>query len=1069
VQIAILGPLEVRDGDAGGSIDVAGSRLRSLLIRLALDAGRPVSAPALVDAVWGDQPPAEEANALQSLVSRLRRALGGAATVGQSPTGYRLAIEPGDVDATRFEQLARAGATAMRIGEQSKAAATLRQALALWRGPALADVEGAPFAMATTTRLDELRLTATQDRIEADLALGRAGEVVAELDALTEQHPLDERLAGLRISALAATGRSADALAAYDRIRTRLADELGIDPSAELQAVHLAVLRGETAQPSAPQRAPRTNLRAQLTSFVGRDEEVARIGKLLEESRLVTLVGPGGAGKTRLAVEAGSTLVEGVPDGIWFVELASVTDAVDVPQTVLGSLGLRESLVIDQPAKLSARDATGRLLEALLDKRAVLVFDNCEHLIDAAAQLADQLLATCPELRIITTSREPLGIFGESLIVVPPLGQPALDAAPDEAYTYPSVRLFADRAAAARADFAVDATNVASVVEIVRRLDGQPLAIELAAARIRSLPVEEIASRLSDRFRLLTGGSRTALPRHRTLRAVVAWSWDLLSDAERLLVERLSVFPAGATPESAEAVCADEHVPVADVLDLLASLVDKSLQQETGGRYRMLETIREYGQERLADRGELTDLRDAHARYFAEFVETADPHLRRPEQLEWIARLGAERDNILAAIRHLGDQGNAQATLELAGRMGWYWELVGSHAEALTWINFALDVPGEADAEVRVMAEALQVMMSANIPGVVPADEIDAGMERLADLSRRLEAIDVDEHPMIVLMRIFVNAFALNLSDADTQIAAAASSRDPWVRAAVRSFRAALAENNGDVETMRAEAEQAAEEFRALGERWGLANSLQVLGMSKTMDGDLEGAIEVFGEALALVIEMGAREDQAMLRVRLADLSMRRGNFEAARIHVLAAQQLSEDSGSVMESIFAGSVLAECARFAGDRVEARRLIDEAIHRLEQIPRAHPIHGHGRALMMAVAAKQDLLDGRIDVARERLRETFPVAVDTRDMPIVAIVGLAAADLATSIGRSVDAAQMMGAAARIRGADDPTQLDIKRLAAALRTALGDEQYEAAYAAGRALDRDAALARLDPASLS
>jgi len=278
VQIAILGPLEVRDGDAGGSIDVAGSRLRSLLIRLALDAGRPVSAPALVDAVWGDQPPAEEANALQSLVSRLRRALGGAATVGQSPTGYRLAIEPGDVDATRFEQLARAGATAMRIGEQSKAAATLRQALALWRGPALADVEGAPFAMATTTRLDELRLTATQDRIEADLALGRAGEVVAELDALTEQHPLDERLAGLRISALAATGRSADALAAYDRIRTRLADELGIDPSAELQAVHLAVLRGETAQPSAPQRAPRTNLRAQLTSFVGRDEEVARIG-----------------------------------------------------------------------------------------------------------------------------------------------------------------------------------------------------------------------------------------------------------------------------------------------------------------------------------------------------------------------------------------------------------------------------------------------------------------------------------------------------------------------------------------------------------------------------------------------------------------------------------------------------------------------------------------------------------------------------------------------------------------------------------------------------------------------
>lgn len=1068
MQIAILGPLEVTDGEAGDAIDVAGSRLRSLLIRLALDAGRPVSAAALVDAVWGEQPPAEAANALQSLVSRLRRTLGGATTVGQSPTGYRLAIEPEDVDATRFEQLARDGATALRLGKPAKAADTLRQALALWRGPALADVDGAEFAVATINRLDELRLTATQDRIEADLALGHAADVLGELETLAEQHPLDERLAGLQLSALAATGRSADALAGYERIRRRLADELGIDPSAELQAVHLAVLRGETAQPAAPQRAPRTNLRAQLTSFVGRDEEVARIGKLLDESRLVSLVGPGGAGKTRLAVEAGSTLVEGVPDGIWFVELASVTDAVDVPQTVLGSLGLRESLVIDQVAKLSARDATGRLLEALIDKRAVLVFDNCEHLIDAAAQLADQLLASCPDLRIITTSREPLGIFGESLIVVPPLGQPAPDAAPDEAYTYPSVRLFADRAAAARADFAVDAGNVGHVIEIVRRLDGQPLAIELAAARIRALPVDEIARRLSDRFRLLTGGSRTALPRHRTLRAVVAWSWDLLSDPERRLVERLSVFPAGATPDSAEAVCADADVPAEDVLDLLASLVDKSLLNENNGRYRMLETIREYGQERLADRGELTALRDAHARYFAAFVETADPHLRRPEQLEWIARLDAERDNILAAMRHLGDQGDAQATLEMAVRMGWYWELIGSHAEALTWINFALDVPGESDPAVRVVAESLQVMTASNLPTVVPADEIAASLDKLADLAQRLDEVDESRYPLIVLMRIFVSAFALNLDDADERIAAAIASPDPWVAASAHAFKAAMAENNGQVETMRVEAERAVEELRALGERWGLANSLQVLAMCKTMDGDLEGAIELFGEALGLVTEMGAREDQAMLRVRLADLWMRRGNIEAARIHVLAAQQISEQSGSVMESIFAGSVLAECARFAGELAEARRLVDEAMHRLEQIPQAHPIHGHGRALMLAVVVKQDVADRRLELARERLLEAYRVGLGTRDMPIVAVVGLAVADLATATGHSVDAAQMMGAAARLRGADDPTQLDIRRLAAALRAALGDEGYEAAYAQGRSLDHDAALARLDPASL-
>ncbi|HEY7049884.1 MAG TPA: BTAD domain-containing putative transcriptional regulator [Jatrophihabitantaceae bacterium] len=1070
MQIAILGPLEVRDGDA--VVDVAGSRLRSLLIRLALDAGRPVNAAALVDAVWGDQPPAEAANALQSLVSRLRRTLGGATTVGQSPTGYRLAIEPDDVDATRFEQLARDGATALRAGKQSKAAETLTQALALWRGPALADIADAPFALATVARLDDLHLAATLDRVEADLALGRAVDVVAELDGLCERHPLDERLSGLRMSALAAAGRQADALAEYDRIRSRLADELGIDPSAELQAVHVAVLRGETtARPAHPGRGARTNLRAQLTSFVGRDEEVARIGKLLDESRLVTLVGPGGAGKTRLAIEAGATLVDDVPDGIWFVELASVTDAADVPQTVLGSLGLRESLVIENPTKLSARDAIGRLLEALMDKRVVVVLDNCEHLIEATARLADHLLAQCPQLRIITTSREPLGIFGESLIVVPPLGQPAANATPGDAYAFPSVRLFADRAVAVRPEFAVDQANVADVIEIVRRLDGLPLAIELAAARTRALPVDEIATRLSDRFRLLTGGSRTALPRHRTLRAVVAWSWELLSDAERLLVERLAVFPAGATPESAEAVCADNEVPASDVLDLLASLVDKSLLQESSdspARFRMLETIREYGQERLADRGELTAVRDAHSRYFAEFVAEADPHLRRPEQLQWIARLDAERDNVLAAMRHFGDQGDAQRTLEMAVLMGWYWELIGSHAEALTWVNFALSVPGEADADVRVLAEALQVMSSANVPTLVPPDEMATGTDRVADLARRVDEIDVSRFPMLHLMRIFLAIFAFDMDGVDERIEEGLSSTDPWVKAAVRSFKAAMAENNGHVEAMRVEAEAAVEEFRSLGERWGLANSLQTLAMSKTMDGDLAGAIELFGEALALVSEMGAREDQALLRVRLADLWMRRGNFEAARVHVLAAKEMSERAGSVMESIFAGSVLAECARFAGDTVEARRLIDEAIHRLDQIPGGHPIHGHGRALMLAVAAKQDVIDDQLDVARQRLGVAYAAAIGTKDMPIVAVVGLAVADLARTLGRADDAVEMMGASARLRGADDPTQLDIKRLTAALRTTLGDERFNSDYARGRGLDQPAAIARLDPATL-
>ena len=1074
MQIAILGPLVVRNGAT--PVDVAGSRLRRLLIRLALDAGRPVSAGALIDAVWDATPPSDEANALQSLISRLRRALGGAEYIVQSATGYRLAVAPDDLDANRFEQLARSGAAALRRGEPGKAARTLREALALWRGPVLADVEDASFAAPAATRLRDLRLAATQDRIEADLAHGDAGEVVGELDTLAEEHPLDERIAGLRMSALAQVGRQADALAAYEAIRQLLAGELGVDPSSDLQAIHLSVLRGESARTAAG--PPRSNLRSQLTSFVGREDEMSRIGKMLEESRLVTLVGPGGAGKTRLAVEAAAVLVDDVPDGIWLVELAMVTDAGDVPQTVLGSLGLRESHLLDQPTQLTPRDAMSRMFEALADRRLVVILDNCEHLIDATAELADQLLAYCRDLRIVTTSREPLGIFGESLFVVPPLSQPAPGQSvydSSSAMQHAAVRLFADRAAAVNPAFRVDDANVGTVVEIVRRLDGLPLAIELAAARLRALPVTEIAARLNDRFRLLTGGSRTALPRHRTLRAVVEWSWDLLSPPERLLVERFAVFPAGATPQSAEAVCADgDAVAAADVLDLLASLVDKSLLQEssqsvpTGVRYRMLETIREYGYDRMFERGELTRIRDAHARYFADLVREADPHLRRPEQLVWMTRLNTERENILAALRHLGERGDAQAALEVAVSMGWYWSLLGSHVEALNWITFALDVPGEADPQIRLLGEAIQIMNSASSPGLVSVEDVETGMQRLGDLSRRMDQIDTSEQPILALMKPIMAMFANDAERVGRLVEEAMSSPDPWVAAAARAFRSAVAENNGDVAQMRIDAEQAVREFRGLGERWGLANSLQILAQLKTVDGDLDAAVACFEEALAMVVEMGARQDEAMMHVRLADLHMRQGDMPAARVNVQKGLEISEAAGSTLESMFAGAVLAECARMAGDLPEARRLRDESMRRFAEIPQTHPIQGHGRSLILAIAAKQDLADGAVDAARETLIEAVEAAAGTKDMPIVAAVGVGVADLALHTGRPEQAAEMLGAAARLRGADDATHLDVKRITAALREQCGDERFRAAFEQGRALDRDAAIARLDPRTL-
>ena len=640
VQVAILGPLEVSD-DGGAPVVISGARLRDLIVRLALAGGRPVSTSELGDAVWGDEPPADLANALQTLVSRTRRALGGAHAVEQSAAGYRLAIKPDDVDAFRFQRLLAEG--------------HIDKAMGLWRGPALADA--GEFAAPHAQRLERLQLDAMVTRLASEVADDPAGGHVGPLEVLVAHHPLDEKVTGLLMRALAASGRQAEALAAYETIRGRLADELGIDPGAELQAVHLEVLRGEAAaRPAVP--APvkqagdgtaaantdgmdgslpaRTNLRAQLTSFVGREDDVARVLKALEQYRLVTLVGPGGTGKTRLATEVAAVAAVGgsdrtsasagdVSDGVWLAELASVTDPADVPQSVLGSIGLRDPrTLLDGAQRAGSRDARTRLLDGLVDAHALLVLDNCEHLIDACAHLADELLSHCPGLRIVTTSREPLGITGESLLSIAPLSQPLPGVSAQEAVGFPAVRLFAERAAAVSPGFEVTDETVALVIDIVRRLDGLPLAIELAAARLRTLPLAEIARRLNDRFRLLTGGSRTALPRHRTLRAVVEWSWDLLTPGERLLAERFAVFPAGATPAAVAAVCAGPGGPAtgadpatvdpADIDDLLSSLVDKSLLQpvraargqtspEPGGtRLRMLETVREYGTERLAGR-----------------------------------------------------------------------------------------------------------------------------------------------------------------------------------------------------------------------------------------------------------------------------------------------------------------------------------------------------------------------------------------------------------------------------------------------------------------------------------
>jgi len=1038
VQVAILGPLEVHD-DGGAPVAVAGVRLRGLIARLALAGGRPVSTGALAEAVWDGALPADVANALQTLVSRARRALGGATAVEQSATGYRLAVAPDDVDALRFERLVAEGAVA--------------EALALWRGPALADA--GDFAEPFGRRLEELRREATVTLLARELDAGRAAARAGELEALAAAHPLHETLTGLLMRALAATGRQADALAAYETLRARLAGELGIDPGPEVRAVHLEVLRGEIATAPAPAGRARTNLRAQLTSFVGRTDEVARVEKALQAYRLITLVGPGGAGKTRLAAEVAAVVRDSAqddaPDGIWFAELASVTDAADVPQAVLGAIGLRESRVRpDGTQRITSRDARTRLLDGLADARALLVLDNCEHLIDACAHLADALLAHSPRLRIVATSREPLGITGESLFVVPPLEED------------PAVRLFADRAAAVSPEFRLDSETRPLVIDIVRRLDGLPLAIELAAARLRTLPLAEISRRLTDRFRLLTGGSRTALPRHRTLRAVVEWSWDLLTPAERLLAERFSVFPAGATPAAVAAVCGgDEELDAAE--ELLSSLVDKSLLQPLadGMRLRMLETIREYGAEKLAGRGETGDLRRRHAAHYTELMRAAAPKLLTRDQLSWLMRLRADRDNILAALHYWCESGDADNALSLAVALCIMALLLGNDTDMAEWAGEALAVPGEADAGLRTIAEALHIVTSA-------MDPVAGGALAYPGLIERLDAIDIGKYPVAGLLRPVYAVFAKDDERVRGYLDQARAAPDGWVSATAWLMTAGLEENHGNFGEMRVAAVEALDRFRALGERWGLSTALRSTGNIRVLEGDLDGADAAFTEASQLLAELGHVEDLSQVQLRLAEIAARRGDLAKARQLSAAARSAVESEGSLMDRGIAAAWWASFEARSGDIDAARPHQAAAERHLAQFGPAHPVREHLEAMVAATGARIAIAEGDLRTAREQAVRAYRAAVGAEDRPLLAQASGTTAELALALGQPGPAAEMLGAGAVVRGAEDPTDPTARQLVPLLRAALGDDRYEACYAAGRALTRPNAIERLDPAGL-
>ena len=1123
MQIALLGPLEVTVD--GCPVAVTGARLRTLLVRLAVGAPRAVSATELLAAIWGEEPPADAANALQSLVSRLRRALGGSSTVLAEPAGYRLPVDADAIDLHRFADQLRRVRQLLDRKEYAEAVDAADRALLLWRGDPLTDAGDAEFAGPVVTSCRNERLDLIGCRHQALIELGRGPELIIDLEQLVAQHPLREQFTAQLIRALAAAGRTSEGLERYERCRSFLAEEFGTDPGVELQQLHLALLRDEvpTGAGRQPERLP-TNLSPALTSFVGRDVELERIAAALASSRLTTVVGPGGAGKTRIAAEAARAALErsltsggrvgaeagpvaarideaGIDkagiDEAWLVELAPVGTGANIIGAILTALGLRDPKLIDRTDRPGASvDDTERLVDHLRRRRCLLVLDNCEHLIDAAAKVAEDLLARVPELRILATSREPLAITGEVLCPLPPLELPPPDCPLEDAPSYAAVRLWLDRATAIDAAFVLDPTGWPAVVEIVRRLDGLPLAIELAAARLRALPVADIARLLSDRFRLLTGGSRTSMPRHRTLRAVVEWSWDLLTDAERLLAMRLAIFPAGAGIDTAMSVCADDQLPAEAIGELLITLTDKSwLQRSTSSpvRFRMLETIREYGIERLTEVDGLQQARTRHADHFLALVQELEPAMRDHRQLEARARLELEQENIFAAIRYLLDSERPHDGLLLTLGLLWYFQVQDHEGELIYWIEQCMEALDGTDDPLLDYAQVAAAIAATSVESELGWHDL---RERLRTVLPRLRAQPSPPYGSLEAFRIMLPLY-LNFSDdpladaprapriaiglIDDMLAEADRMADPWPRGIAYMTAAAVAENQGELDTVDRYSDRAYREFQHCGDRWGLSSTLNLRAQVSALRGDNLTAIKLLKESLNMSPLMGAEDDALIIHLRLAGLSMRLGDLPAAREHLAALRGIGHRGNLDLErGMFADAMEVELLWLEDDHGGALQLAADLRAQLSHEERHNRFVGHRVAIAAtaialveaeaALSAGPQTSAGRDHLCRgfNDLAVGYRPTLTTEDVPLLAEFATSLAMLAAVANQPEKAAFLLGVGSGLIRSENPSDTHRRRVSTIITPRLDAEELARISQTGQDLPRDEAVTALDPVPL-
>ncbi|USX50027.1 LuxR family transcriptional regulator [Lentzea sp. HUAS12] len=828
---------------------------------------------ALVDALWSDEVPATATKTLHSLLARLRgqiRDAGLGELITTREPGYVLNAPADTVDVARFEALV---AAARHSDEPLESAKMLREALALWTGDPLADCRPGDWTRQESARLTDLRMDATEDLMEASLALGEHAAVAPLVNSLVEQHPFRERLWEQLMIALYRCGRQAEALAAFQRARGVLVGELGIEPGPRLKDLEQAVL---TADPrlDLPERVPapvRGNLPADRSSFVDRPE-TEHVADLIRRHRLVTLIGVGGVGKTRLALHVARG--EHPPDGVWLVELAALRDKALVPHAVAEALG-----VVDQ----TGRGQLSVLTEFLAGEDALLVLDNCEHVVDHCAVLVDTLLRVAPDLRVIATSRRALRVYGEQVLSVSPLSVP-----------YPAATLFAQRAdAAIPGSFVITAANEQAVADLCRRLDGIPLAIEMAALRVRALTPAQLLERLDDRFRVLTGGGRTALPQHQTLLATMEWSFDLCSPREQLLWARASVFAGGFDLAAAEAVCSDDALTADYMFDAVDGLVDKSVLQreEHAGvaRYRLLETMRQFGQTRLRASDDEQRLKARHRDWYTGVALQGERAWFTSRQAATVGAMAAERGNLRAALEHsLTTPGEAESGLRLASTLWFYWVGCGRFAEGRHWLNWALSLetePSRARCKALWVTGYLATLQgnTSAVPALLEAcrteaavlgdedadvyatyvqgaaavfdDDLPLGARLLAEADRRhAELGHLDSNVVMARVALAITAAFAGELDRAAEICTKArvvceENGELWARAFALYVLAFVAMGRGDV----AEARELATTSLRIKEQFhdllGIAVSVELLALISVITGSASHAALLLGGA----------------------------------------------------------------------------------------------------------------------------------------------------------------------------------------------------------------------------